>query len=133
MKHYIIEGQYTVAPEYQQWTMPGWTPPRFWDVVTVEDETELAAYLAGQQPFIEEEKPRFPAIFYGQEVKRGSNFATDVAKNATGAGTQKVPCGTNAVATHVCARCNKPCKPQFKLCYRCNQYNKVKARLAHEL
>jgi hypothetical protein len=121
MTQYIIEGQYVLDPHSQQWAMPGWTPPRYWDVIECEDEQELAAYLSGQQPFIKEE---FPAIAYGQEARSGAAPVNVSAKRK-----ESTPRGG---VTHVCARCNRECKPQFKYCYRCNQYNKVKAKLAQE-
>lgn len=32
-----------------------------------------------------------------------------------------------------CARCQRDIKPQYTYCYRCNNYLKVKARIAREM
>ena len=32
-----------------------------------------------------------------------------------------------------CARCQREIKPQYTYCYRCNNYLKVKARIAREM
>src|SRR5260221_5563955 len=107
-KTVIIPGVYTLPAQYTPHAIPGTYPRRFWDVVTVEDEEELLAYLAGQQDFIPEEKPRrFEPAPFGQEAR-------DIRRNPP----------------HLCARCKRPCKIKYKYCYRCNCYLKVKERIA---
>lgn len=105
MKTFIVPGQYHILPEAQQWAIPG-SERRYWDIITVEDEEELAAYLAGQQDFIPEEKGEFEALPFGQEARAARR----------------------APAPHRCARCERECKPQFKYCYRCNNYLKVREK-----
>lgn len=103
MKTYIVEGQYTLLPESRQWAIPG-SERRYWDIITVEDEDDLTAYFAGQQDFIEE---REEPVNFGQEARDARRQPPE----------------------HVCARCERPCKPQFRYCYRCHQYLQVKAKI----
>jgi|SRR5581483_1358439 len=106
MKTAIIEGQYTLIESHQRYALAGSFPRRFWDIVTYEDEEELAAYLAGQQPFICDNVADRFSIPFGQEDRQDRR----------------------APPEHTCARCARPCKAQYRYCYRCHSYLKVKEK-----
>lgn len=108
----ITEGVYLVenmpVPS-QRWAIPALYNRRYWDVVTVEDEDELARYLAGQRSFVTEtDRYERYEIPFGQEAKQARH----------------------AEPEHTCARCKRPCKARFVYCYRCHTYLKVKAKIA---
>lgn len=118
MTTYIVEGQYDLLPYAKKWALPGTFPRRYWDVIEAKDEEELAAYLAGQQPYISDNRS-FEPIPYGQEVKRGIRTRTEFEPSAAMPQIQ-----------HTCARCGRACKKPYKHCYRCFSYLKVKAKIA---
>lgn len=108
MTTYIVEGWIDLIPSAKQWAIPGTFPRRYWDVITASDADELAAYLAGHQPFIKEEREE-PVGWYahfGQEARDARRQPPE----------------------HACARCGNPCKSQFRYCYRCHNYLKVREK-----
>lgn len=115
MRQVIIEGQYRLGDlpvKSRQWA-PANYERRYWDIIEVEDEEDLAAYLSGQQDFIPEKASGW-LFEFGQEAKQERKNINFI----------------HLPPEHHCARCKRVCKPQYTYCYRCNSYLKVKEKLA---